>query len=92
MVIVEATAIEPAGRIATDDLGLWCDEQIEPLSWHGRNANVFCVDFSVGGRWAERKAGTAPGTSYKLAALRWPERTLTFDDGSRLATRGFAGR
>ena len=84
--------LNPVDRaeVGKEDIDLF--ERIEPLSWHGKNANVFCVDFSVGGRWAERKAGTAPGTSYKLAALRWPERTLTFDDGSRLATRGFAGR
>jgi len=31
MVIVEATAIEPAGRIASADLGLWDDAQIAPL-------------------------------------------------------------
>lgn len=32
MVIAEATAIEPAGRIAGSDLGLWSDEQIAPLA------------------------------------------------------------
>ena len=26
---------------------------------------------------------------FKLAALRWPERTLVFDDGVQLATEGF---
>ena len=84
--------LNPVDRaeVGKEDIDLF--EQIEPLSWHGRNANVFCVDFSVGGRWAERKAGAAPGTDYKLAALRWPERTLAFDDGSTLATQGFAGR
>lgn len=32
MVIVEATAIEPIGRIASTDLGLWIDEQVAPLA------------------------------------------------------------
>lgn len=31
LVIVEATAVLPEGRISPEDLGLWCDEQIEPL-------------------------------------------------------------
>lgn len=31
LVLIEATAIAPEGRISPLDLGLWCDEQIEPL-------------------------------------------------------------
>jgi len=31
LVIFEATAVCPEGRISAQDLGLWCDEQIEPL-------------------------------------------------------------
>lgn len=32
MVIAEATAVEPCGRMSNADLGLWCDQQIEPLA------------------------------------------------------------
>ena len=32
MVIAEATAIEPAGRMTHGDLGLWSDDQIAPLA------------------------------------------------------------
>lgn len=32
LVIFEATAVTPEGRISPQDLGLWCDEQIEPLA------------------------------------------------------------
>lgn len=32
LMIVEATAVTPAGRISAADLGLWQDEQIEPLA------------------------------------------------------------
>ncbi|MES2569216.1 MAG: NADH:flavin oxidoreductase/NADH oxidase [Verrucomicrobiota bacterium] len=32
LVIVEATAITPEGRISPGDMGLWKDEQIEPLA------------------------------------------------------------
>lgn len=31
LIIVEATAVEPRGRISPDDLGIWDDEQIKPL-------------------------------------------------------------
>ncbi|WP_411168608.1 NADH:flavin oxidoreductase/NADH oxidase [Clostridium sp. MB05] len=31
LIIIEMTDVEPDGRISDYDLGLWCDEQIEPL-------------------------------------------------------------
>ena len=61
--------------------------KISPLAWHGKHRNVFCVDFSVGGRWTERKAGIALWQDFKLAALRWPERIVQFDDGHHEMTR-----
>lgn len=57
-----------------------------PDAWLGPAGQVFCVDFSVGGRWIERRAGEPVGQEFKLAALRWPEAELMFDDGSRLRT------
>jgi len=32
MIVMEATAVEPRGRISPHDLGLWEDDQIEPLA------------------------------------------------------------
>lgn len=32
LIVVEATGVEPRGRISTEDLGLWEDSQIEPLA------------------------------------------------------------
>lgn len=32
LVMLEATAVAPEGRISHGDLGLWCDDQIEPLA------------------------------------------------------------
>lgn len=54
-------------------------------AWLGPRANAFCVDFSVGVRYRERPL--APGARHlgRLAAVRWPERELVFDDGERLA-------
>jgi hypothetical protein len=54
---------------------------VEPDAWHGKRHNVFCVDFSVGGRWSARKGGKAVESDFKLAALRWPECEMQFDDG-----------
>ena len=67
-------------------------KSIQPLHWHGRHGNVFCVDFSVGGRWASRKSNKDVAEDFKLAALRWPERILQFDDGSHQSTEGFAAK
>ncbi len=58
--------------------------------WAGPKGNVFCVDFSVGRRYAERVFGKAPPFRGALAALRWPERTLVFDDQPEpVATTGW---
>jgi hypothetical protein len=53
-------------------------------AWVGAKQNVFCVDFSIGGRHKERARGH---TTFKtrLAAVRWPERELVFADGPTLA-------
>ena len=49
-------------------------------AWAGPRGNVFCLDYSVGRRYLER-AQRKPGSSrYGLAAMRWPERELVFDD------------
>ncbi|GAB2458854.1 hypothetical protein GCM10027082_06900 [Comamonas humi] len=62
---------------------------IGPFAWHGKRRNVFCVDYSVGARWTARLAGRAPEQDFKLAALRWPERQLMFDDGLLVDTTDF---
>lgn len=64
-------------------------EDVDPMAWHGTRGNVFCVDFSVGGRWRDRKSGKTHDHDFKLAALRWPEQVLVFDDGQHVKTMGF---
>lgn len=61
-------------------------ENVSPTSWHGARGNVFCVDFSVGGRYKERNRQLPVGSESALAALRWPERTLMLEDGAVLDT------
>ena len=60
-----------------------------PLSWHGLRSNVCCVDYSVGARWLDRLRGDDPIQRSKLAAMRWPERTLVFDDGTQAVSENF---
>lgn len=55
--------------------------------WHGKHKNVFCIDFSVGARWRDRQKNiSAKHSHYRLAALRWPEKMLVFDNGDMVAT------
>ncbi len=59
---------------------------LPPTAWHGQHRNVFCVDFSVGGRFLERPLAPGAVPRSRLAALRWPERVLALDTGEMLAT------
>jgi hypothetical protein len=47
------------------------------------NRSAFCVDFGAGNRWRERHEGKRHGFAWKLAAFRYPERELVFDEGER---------
>lgn len=62
------------------------------LDWFGRHGQAFCVDFSVGGRYAERLKGRQSGFIGQLAALRFPERVLVFDDGRHWMTASDGSR
>ena len=57
-----------------------------PYEWMGPRRNVFCVDYSVGRRYEERDRGREAPFESRLAAMRWPERELVFDDGEQVAT------
>ncbi len=47
------------------------------------SGNAICIDYAVAKRWMERNASNFNHTfKSKLAALRYPEMTLVFDDGS----------
>jgi 2,4-dienoyl-CoA reductase-like NADH-dependent reductase (Old Yellow Enzyme family) len=70
LVIQEATAVSARGRISPDDMGLWKDEQIEPLSritgFIRRQGAVPGIQLAHAGR----KAGTAaPWKGGKLLPL-----------------------
>ena len=59
---------------------------LAPTAWHGRHRNVFCIDFSVGGRFLERPLPDGAVPRSRLGALRWPERAVVLDTGERLPT------
>lgn len=71
----------------TNELDLFAGTH--PTEWHGEKNNVFCIDFSVGARFKERKLGGNKFVNTKLAGLRWPERELIFDDGLRALTKAY---
>ena len=59
---------------------------LAPTAWHGRHHNVFCIDFSVGGRFLERPLAAGALPRSRLGALRWPERVVVLDTGESLPT------
>jgi len=60
----------PPGKV-----DVWDD--VPTFGWLG---GVYCVDYSVGRRFVQRAEGRVANFDGGLAALRWPERTVVFDD------------
>ncbi len=58
LIITEATAVEPRGRISAADLGLWADKQIEPLLRINHFINQHGAVSGIQLAHAGRKAGT----------------------------------
>ena len=67
LVLTEATAVRPEGRISPDDLGVWMDEHIEPLARIARfiheQGSAAGMQLAHAGRkastyrpWADRKS------------------------------------
>ena len=80
LVIVEATAVLPEGRITPKDVGLWSDEHIEPLARiarfvHGQGA-VAGIQLAHAGRKASCDAPWKGGAALapRKGAGRWPAR------------------
>jgi hypothetical protein len=75
--------VDRASRVKAEE-NLFID--LAPTAWHGLHHNVFCIDFSVGGRFLERPLAPGVVPRSRLGALRWPERVLALDTGEMLAT------
>jgi len=73
-------------EVLQKDDGLFSKHPLDATLGKGK---AMCIDYSVGGRAAERRAGNRHGPFLgRLAALRWPERELVFDNGERLPMTG----
>lgn len=62
LIIVEATAVEPRGRITDKDLGLWCDEQIsghkELIDGCKEFGSKMAIQLAHAGRKSEARVST----------------------------------
>lgn len=58
MIIVEATAVAPEGRISPCDLGLWADEQMDAWRWIVADTKAAGATMAVQLNHAGRKAST----------------------------------
>jgi 2,4-dienoyl-CoA reductase-like NADH-dependent reductase (Old Yellow Enzyme family) len=78
LILTEATAVEPRGRISVNDLGLWSDDQIESLSRVVRLCHEFGAKVGVQLAHAGRKAftpskGVGPQTGVAPSAIPFAE-------------------
>ncbi|KAG2008345.1 NADH:flavin oxidoreductase/NADH oxidase [Coprinopsis cinerea AmutBmut pab1-1] len=78
LTIVEATAVQPQGRISPWDLGLWSDEQIKPLADIVEFAHTQNQKIGIQLAHAGRKASTLPPWSEgailaSAEASGWPD-------------------
>ena len=76
LMIIEATAVAPEGRISPGDLGIWRDEQIEPLARIVRFAHeqgcVTAVQLAHAGRKASVGLGWQTQRTLGEAEGGWP--------------------
>lgn len=72
LIIVEATAVDPQGRISTRDLGIWDDKHIDGLSQLVSLMKEQGAKTGIQLAHAGRKA-TVPGTIYAPSAIRFDE-------------------
>lgn len=75
IVFTEATAVAPEGRISADDLGLWSDDQVEPLhrvvDFVQEQGAVAAIQLAHAGRKASRTSGWKGGGFVSPADGGW---------------------
>jgi len=71
------TAGSRYGSRATDPFGGRASN-----AWLGPRHSAFCLDFSVGARYAERLYWPDDAFVSRLGAVRWPEREVWFENGA----------
>lgn len=101
LVMTEATAVSPEGRIAPGDLGIWADKHIEPLRriarFVERQGAVPGIQLAHAGRKASCRAPWEGGLPLSSGEGGWPvcaPSALSFSEGhpmpSALDERGIA--
>lgn len=87
------TSFESSGKTRSQRRVEWWPDYRGPLCVFGHyslpperprdSPHAFCVDFNVGKRWTERRetSATGPFCRTRLAAFRFPEQIVIFDDG-----------
>lgn len=79
-----AVPVDPA---YVDKVGPDLFEGLDVTEWHGGRRNVFCVDYSVGRRFLNRREHPPThNPACRLGALRFPECVVVFDDGAVQST------
>ncbi len=91
LIVVEATAVAPEGRISAGDLGLWEDRQIEPLSriaqFISARGSVAAIQLAHAGRKASVGLGWQAQRSLPKDQGGWPTlapSAIAFGDGYAL--------
>jgi hypothetical protein len=87
--------IHSGGKIRNERRVLWWGDYVGPFCVFGHysildgeprgGGSAFCVDYGIGQRWKERREGKTSGFSFRLAAVRFPEKVVVFDDGEKRA-------
>jgi len=83
--------VHASGKIRNERRVLWWNDYQDTFCVFGHysipygqprgNGSTFCVDYGVGKRWTERREGKSSEFKLKLAAFRWLERVVMFDEG-----------
>lgn len=76
LVMLEATAVDPQGRISANDLGIWSDEHIAGLTELVQNMKAYNVCTAIQLAHAGRKA-TVNGPTYAPSAIAFDEKYKT---------------
>lgn len=76
LILVEATAVQPEGRISNEDLGIWSDDHIEGLSELVRLIKGYSARTGIQLAHAGRKS-TVEGEIYAPSSIRFSEQYKT---------------
>lgn len=86
--------IHASGKIRNERRVVWWNDYKDTFCAFGHysipygdprgSGAAFCVDYGVGKRWTERRKGKTHEFNLKLAAFRWPERVVVFDEAGEV--------